>query len=343
MVRNKIKTSVLPGPATCLSVCPKSNYLAIGIDTKLYIWQLCSGKLLSVQQKHYQPITCIKLSSESEYVAVGGEDGLLVVYYLADLIAIQHSLLTQSKIGQVEPIYSKHDHSMPIRDIHIGQFGSNSRLATVSSDQTCRLYSLSNGETLLTLVFGEPLTSVIFDSPCWQLYVGTNSGAIHQFNLKNPPRALTYHINKKSSEQFIGHKGKVIGIALNINNTILASGSDDNFVFTWEINSKQILQKFEHKAAVTNLKFVANFKNFFEQSFRPGIVVKSLDRALDISDDEFVVSVIQNEDIEISDDENVLEKEKSRDELTKENMKLRITNYQLYRAALEISKKYNNR
>lgn len=73
-----------------------------------------------MQQRHYQPITCVKFSSDGEYVVVGGEDGLLVVYFLANLVAVHHSLLSQSTIGQVEPVYTRNDHSMPIKDVHLG-------------------------------------------------------------------------------------------------------------------------------------------------------------------------------------------------------------------------------
>lgn len=334
---------ILPGPASCLSVCPKNTFLAAAIETKLYIWQLSSGKLLSVQQRHYQPITCIQFSNDSEYVVTGGEDGILVGYFLGDLVAIHHSLLSQSSIGQVEPVYTISDHSMPIRDIHIGTFGRNSRLATCSSDHTARIYTLCTGDLLLNLVFNEPLTSITFDSPCWKLYVGTNSGVVKQFNLKNPPRTLNHHVEKEHTNDFLGHKSKIIALTLNFSNSILATGSEDNFVYTWEIVSCQILQKFEHKAPITNLKFVPNYSNFFEQNFKPTTVLKALERSVDADSDDFTVSTIQTEDIQFSDDENSVEKETSRKRLNEENCKLRIINVQLYRAALEISKKYNGK
>ncbi|XP_076254681.1 WD repeat-containing protein 18 [Rhynchophorus ferrugineus] len=333
---------ILPGPATCLSICPKNTYLAVAIDTKLYIWQISSGKLVTVQQRHYQPITCVKFSSDSEYVVVSGEDGILVVYLLADLIAIYHSLLSQSSIGQVEPKYIKNDHSMPITHIDLGVFGRNSRIATCSVDRTSCLYSLSTGELLLKLVFHTPLTTILIDMPCWRLYVGSNSGHIRYYNLKNPPRTLTQYVQKREDYDFIGHKDKIVALALNLQNNILASGSLDNFVYTWDVFSKQILHKFEHKSAVTNVKFVANYSNFFEQNFKVGIIVKPLERNIDQDSDDFIISTIQNEDIQLSDDESSTEKELLRKQCEEENTNLRIINTQLYRAAISISKKYNN-
>ncbi|KAJ8934955.1 hypothetical protein NQ314_013085, partial [Rhamnusium bicolor] len=109
---------ILPEPPSCLALCPKNIYLAVGISCKLYIWQLTSGKLLSVQQKNYQPITSIKFSSDGEYLLIGGQDGILITYNFGELISVSNNFLTQSDIGQVEPTYIKNDHSMPIRDIH---------------------------------------------------------------------------------------------------------------------------------------------------------------------------------------------------------------------------------
>ncbi|CAG9770769.1 unnamed protein product [Ceutorhynchus assimilis] len=332
---------ILPGPATCLAICPQNTYIVIAISTKLYVWQLSSGKLLSVQKKHYQPITCIKFSSDSEYVALGGEDGILIVYFLADLVAIHHSLLSQSSIGEVEPVYTKNDHSMSIRDIHIGTFGKNARLATCSSDFTANIYNLFSGDILLTIVFNQAFTSVLIDSPCWNLYLGSNSGLVKQFDLKKPPRTLTVHVENTASKDFIGHEGKIVAMGLNFTNQILATGGEDGFVYTWEITSRQILQKFEHKAAITNLQFVQNYANFFEQNFKPIIAIKPLERSVEQDSDDFTVAIIQKTDIDFSDDENSVEKEMSREKLEEENVKLRIANAQLFRAALEISRKYN--
>ncbi|KAG5893098.1 hypothetical protein JTB14_024299 [Gonioctena quinquepunctata] len=333
---------ILPEPATCLALCPHNIYLAVGINCKIYVWHISSGKLLSLQQKHYQPITCVKFSSDGDFLLIGGHDGILITYNLSELVTVSNNFLSQCDIGQVEPIYVKNDHSLPIRDIHVGQFGRKARFATVSSDMTCRMYSLLNGEPLLNLVFNDLLTNVIFDGPCWQLFVGTEDGNIRQFNLKNPPKTLSHHIDEKSSLTFSGHNKKIVCLALNISNTILASGSEDNFVFTWEIKSRQILKRIEHKGAITNVRFVKSYTNFSVENFKPQIILKSFERSADLSND-FSKSVIQTEDVEFSDDELSLAKENTRNDLMKENRTLRIINRQLYNAAVEISKRYNSK
>ncbi|CAH1164739.1 unnamed protein product [Phaedon cochleariae] len=329
---------ILPEPANCLAVCPHNIYLAVGINCKIYLWHLSSGKLITLQQKNYQPVTCIKFSSDGDFLLVAGQDGILIAYNLSDLTATSNNFLSQFDIGQVEPVYVKNDHSMPIRDIHVGHFGRKSRFATVSSDQTCRIYSLLTGRSLLTLVFDDLLTSVVFDSPCWQLFVGTEKGSIRQFNLKNPPKTISHHVDEKSELTFIGHKKRIVCLALNNSNNVLVSGSEDHFVITWELKSRQILKKIEHKAPITNVKFVLAYKNFSVENFKPKIILKSLERSRDTNTD-FVISQIQTEDIELSDEETSLSNEKIRSDLMRDNQKLRIVNRQLYNAAIMISKK----
>lgn len=179
---------------------------------------------------------------------------------------------------------------------------------------------------------------MVLDAPCWQLFVGCDSGNIRQYNLKNPPRSLSQHIDDKSSINFIGHKKKIVHLALNAVDTILASGSEDNYVYTWEIKSKQILKKIEHKSPLTNIKFIPDFRNFFVENFKSEIVLKSLQRSHDGNID-FVVSKIQTEDLELDEMNEVCDILKNNEELVQENRKLRAMNKQVYEVALSIREK----
>ncbi|XP_050316197.1 WD repeat-containing protein 18 [Anthonomus grandis grandis] len=329
---------ILPGSVNCLSVCPRQTYLAVAIDAKLYIWQICSGKLLSVQQRHYQPITSIKYSSDSLYVAVGGKDGILVVYFLADLVVLHHSLLSQRTVGQVEPVYMKHDHSGSIVDLHIGSFGKNSRIATCSTDNTTKIYTLSTGDLLITIVFDETITTLLFDLSYWKLFVGTGTGLVKQLDLRKYQRTLNYHVEEETCNHFKGHTGKIVQIALNFSGSILASGADDMFVYTWDVLSRQILHKFDHKAPLTNIYFVPNFSHFTDQNLKPNLKLGFLERSIVSELNDFLVSLLQKDNIDILDDDTCSEKDTSN--LKQENERLRIANAQLYKTALEISKKY---
>lgn len=221
----------------------------------------------------------------------------------------------------------------------LGHYGRKSRFATVSSDQTCRLYMLNTGENLLTLVFNEGLTSVSLDPSCWNLFTGSDSGSIRQYHLKKTHRSVSQHIDEKSSLSFIGHKKKIICLALNGTSSILASGSEDNFVYIWEIKSRQILKKIEHKSPLTNIKFIPDYKNFFIENFKPETVLKNLQRSHDGSTD-FIIARMQSADVESDEIEEMKNLLQNNEELRQENRKLRAMNKQVYEVALSIREKY---
>lgn len=329
---------ILPEPANCLAVCPEKTYLAVGINCKVYIWHLPSGKLLSVQEKNFQPITCIKFSNDGNFLLIGGQDGLLINYCLNDLVTLSSNFSTQSEMGKVEPLYIKKDHSMAIKDLHVGIFGTKSRFSTVSVDKTCRIYNLLDGEILRNIVFEDCLTSVIFDSWFGALYVGTESGNIMECCLKEVSKTLTHHINEKSSITLSGHTSRIVCLALNTSETILASGSLDCFVYTWDVKLRQVLKLIKHNSPITNARFVISYENFFAETFKPEVIIQSLERTIDTSK-ELVVAKMQDEDIEDDEDDFKLSHAQNKKELIDENMKLRGVNKQLYEAAVLFAKK----
>lgn len=343
--QEEIKTSrlILPDPANVLTVSPKNTYVAAGIGVKLYVWHLSSGKLLTVQQKHYQAITCIKFADTGDFLIVCGHDGIMVTYRFGDLISLQANYLPQSKMGQIEPLYTRLDHSMPIKDLHIGNFGFKSRIFTVSSDQTCKIYELHNGDLLLSLVFDEPLSSVVCDKLCWNLYIGCKSGLIREFSLKEPPREVQSHCTDGIEFVFKGHSKQVTCLTLNFTGGILCSGSEDCKVFLWEIKSRQILRAIEHKAIITNITFTLGFENFFEQNYKPTICLKSLERTVDLESYGLTVSILQREnDVLFEENDKETERENSNLLLEKEIEGVKCINNQLYKTMKFLIEKYYN-
>lgn len=342
---------VLPETANCIAISPNNCYLVIGMGVKFYVWQIESGKLLNVQQKHYQAITCIRFSSDGDFIVVAGQDGMVLTYNFSDLINIHRNVLSATE--QIEPLYKRMDHTRPISDLFIGNFGYKSRFATVSTDQTCRVYNLLKGEQLLCLFFNESLTSVVFNPTSWNLYIGGVSGKIYNFNLKSPPRNIEFHSNNQNNHrpplEFVGHEKKITCLDLNVTATILASGSEDCKILIWDVISLQKLRQLDFKSPITNIRFILNHENFVQQQFKPKIVLKSLERNLNLTDN-FTVAVIQDEDISFSDDDddddnNVVNKScyKQLDSLQTEIVTVKVINQQLYEYLLKLTEKINNK
>uniref|UniRef100_A0A3Q1GGA8 WD repeat-containing protein 18 n=1 Tax=Acanthochromis polyacanthus TaxID=80966 RepID=A0A3Q1GGA8_9TELE len=132
---------VCPGVVTCLTASPDGLFLAAGVAEAVYLWEVCTGKLLSVLSRHYQDVTCVKFTDDSSHFVSGGKDNLALVWSLSSVVHLDLS-------HAPEPRHVLSRHSLPITDLHCGLMGAQARVATASLDQTVKvrleyLHSLS--------------------------------------------------------------------------------------------------------------------------------------------------------------------------------------------------------
>lgn len=281
---------ILPDKVNCLDVDPSNTFLVAGIGLSLYLWHLNSGRLFNVFRRHFQATTCVKFSSDSSYIVAGGEDGILTTYKLEDL-----SCPLEKSAGECEPIYQKMDHLALISAIWLGNFGRKSRIVTVSADFSCRIYALETGELFLTLAFSNLPTCVIMDKTGWNLYVGIDNGAIKKIHTRNPPRTLQYHVPELATDDYISHQKKVTCLNLNFDDTVLASGSEDNTIIVWDVYTKNVLRIVTCTGIVTNVLFVMNHTNFEIETLKTDIVLKPLQKHVDTNRNTFLVSAKSNQ------------------------------------------------
>ena len=331
---------VLPEPARVVTVDTNSNYLAVGINVRVYVWHLSSGSLLAVLEKHYQPVTCLKFSNTTEYLVTSGQDGLLITYKVGNVLNLHNKFVA----GQNEPLYTRNDSSSSVVDVHLGNFGHKSRLVSASLDQTCRVYNLHSGEQLLVLIFSHPLSAVTCDVSFRNLYAGTVNGELSQVHLYDPPRSFECHVNDvECTSKFVGHTKRVTCLDINVSGDLLASGSDDGCIILWKISSRSVLRRIERSGPITNIKFVLYHENFRAQVLRPAVCVKSLCSQLQTDLNDLKVAYVQNFDIEFSDEEDNREVEHVQGDYKRELNNLKFVNKQLYNNFVNVCKKHNKK
>ncbi|XP_041969990.1 WD repeat-containing protein 18 [Aricia agestis] len=278
---------ILPGKATSFAVSPDGVYCIAGIEEKIYLWQISSGNLLTIINRHYQKVNLLKFTSDGCFIVSAAEDGMVMVWSLANVVANPEvELLTQATAGQHDPVYIFSDHSLPVTDLCLSKTGMHGRLVTVSSDRTCKVYDLSSGEILLNIIYDEPLSSVCFDVLELSIFVGTTEGKIHQFSLTNSPRNRDILINNDDSAKFSGHSKAVNCLSVSLSGEILLSGSQDEQAILWHIKSRQPVRHIKHKGPVMNAFFTLNVDTIYKQEFSPSIILHSLERALETNLDE---------------------------------------------------------
>lgn len=292
---------ILPGKASALAITNDGAYCVAGIDEKIYLWQIASGNLLSIINRHYQKVVVIKFTPDGKYFVSAAEDGMVMVWSLATVAAHPEvELVTQTTAGQHDPVYIFSDHSLPVTDMCISKTGMHGRLCTVSSDRSCKIYDLASGEILLNLIFDIPLSSVTMDVLELNIFIGNTEGNIQQFSLTNPPRNKDLLVNTEADcPTFTSHSKAVTCLSVSLDGETLMSGSSDEQVILWHIRSKQPIRTIRHKGSVTNAYFTVNIPAIYQQDFSPKVILHSLERTLEKdSDDVLEVEVLVNTTID---------------------------------------------
>lgn len=283
---------ILPGKAGALAITRDGSYIVAGIDEKIYLWQTSSGNLLTIISRHYQKIVQLKFTPDGKYFVSAAEDGMVMVWSLVTVAAHPEvDLVTQTTAGQHDPVYIFSDHSLPVTDLCISKTGMHGRLATVSSDRTCKIYDLSSGEMLLNIIFDVPLSAIVMDVLELNIFIGSTEGKIYQFSLTNPPRNRDFLVNSEANcPTFNAHTKAVTCLSVSLDGVTLMSGSNDEQVILWHIQSKQSVRTIRLKGPITNAFFTVNYPAIYKQDFSPSIILHSLDRTLE-KDNELATEI----------------------------------------------------
>lgn len=284
---------VTPGPVNSLDVSPDGNYCIAGINEHLYIWQVSTGTLLGNVAKHFQPIIKVKFSKDGNFVITAGEDGIVIIWRLGQLIS--------NATIQLEPLHTLTDHTLSVRDFCVSSSTKSAYLITVSSDCSLKIHQINSGELLLSVIFNTPLTAVTCNPTGTQLFIGNTNGEIQQISLLNPPRNRTYHdLNSESSEIFMGHTKSITSLSVSIDGLSLASGSADNLVIIWHIPTKQKIKTLNHNGPLTNVSFFMAKKNMFVEEFKPLTILTPFKRDLSSNENQSqIIEVIHSKDMEL--------------------------------------------
>uniref|UniRef100_A0A4W5LD83 WD repeat-containing protein 18 n=1 Tax=Hucho hucho TaxID=62062 RepID=A0A4W5LD83_9TELE len=237
---------VCPGIVTCLTASPNGLYLVAGIAEAIYLWEVSSGNLLAILSRHYQDLTCLRFSDDSSHFISGGKDNLALVWSLARYKQLLHwgVLITPTLFKPFTPN---------------------------------ALWELSSGEMLLSVLFDVGIMSVTLD-PCeYYLFCGGSDGSIFQVSLCSQS-------DNEGNQVFKGHRNLVTCLSVSMDGTLLLSGSHDETIRLWDIQSKQSIRSINHKGPVTNALIIPAPANMFLPDSRPGIPLPRFSRHLNPSE-----------------------------------------------------------
>lgn len=246
-----------PGKCTALACHPKGNYLIAAVDEKISIWQTSTGRLWSVVSAHYQPVTCLEFTKDGSHFVSAGADGQVLCWSLPVVISRRNLPgLQVAQVGKPDPRWSWRDHALPVTDLTISHGGVQSKIVTVSKDQTCKVFCLVSGQLILSVSFPVSLCSVALDSTCDTIYTGGDNGQIYIFSLRSPPRSVSVSSEAINATNLQAHKGPVTVLSLSLDGLHLASGGEDAAVRVWHVRSGQCVRTLDLKGPVTSLRYM---------------------------------------------------------------------------------------
>uniref|UniRef100_A0A672RA39 WD repeat-containing protein 18 n=1 Tax=Sinocyclocheilus grahami TaxID=75366 RepID=A0A672RA39_SINGR len=251
---------VCPGIVTCLCASPDGLCVLAGIAEAIYLWEVSEEMGFG----HQEILHCFSVEVMKNCV-----------------LCFSVVQLDSSRIP--EPLHILSRHSLPITDIHCGLMGPQARVATASLDQTVKVWEISSGEMLLSVLFDVGIMSVTFD-PCeYFLFCGGSDGNIFQVSLCST-RDKTFQTDSDGNQVFKGHRNLVTCLSVSMDGTLLLSGSNDETVRMWDVQSKQCIWSINHKGPVTNAAIIPAPANMFLADSHPAVPLPRFSRHLNPSE-----------------------------------------------------------
>ncbi|XP_063476089.1 WD repeat-containing protein 18 isoform X1 [Symphalangus syndactylus] len=264
-----------PGPVTCLTTSPNGLYVLAGVAESIHLWEVSTGNLLVILSRHYQDVSCLQFTGDSSHFISGGKDCLVLAWSLCSVLQAD-----PSRIPAPRHVWSHH--TLPITDLHCGFGGPLARVATSSLDQTVKLWEVSSGELLLSVLFDVSIMAVTMDLAEHHMFCGGSEGSIFQVDLFSWPgqRERSFQPEQDAGKVFKGHRNQVTCLSVSTDGSVLLSGSHDETVRLWDVQSKQCIRTVALKGPVTNATILLAPVSMLSSDFRPSLPLPHFNKHL---------------------------------------------------------------
>ncbi|KAK4786531.1 hypothetical protein SAY86_010364 [Trapa natans] len=222
-----------------------SYLLGGGVSGEIYLWEVATGKLLMRWRAHHRSVTCLAFSDDDSIIVSGAEHGEVRVW---SLYGIFEDALKRDQTHLY--MHSLNDHSKKITDIVVGYGGQNAIFVTASEDKTCKVWSLSHGILLRSILFPSMINAIALDPGEHVFYAGCQDGKIYVAALHAESRsggAYGMYIVSALSLNSVA----VTSLAYSTEQNLLISGSEDGTIQAWDPQGHSI-RSFKHTTAHLN-------------------------------------------------------------------------------------------
>ncbi len=250
----------------CVSFSPDGKILASGDDKIIRLWNLNSQKVLATLSGHSQAVKSLAYSPDGKILATASDDNTIKLW---DIHQLQETFCLLGHSHAVKSVVFSPDggHSHAVKSVVFSPDGQI--LASGSWDKTVKLWNVNTGKEICTLTGHQlQVTSVAFSPQGQMLASASFDRTICLWQLPTTEVLLKY---KEDTEEFrnrpdctlvgnlSGHAWAVLTVAFSPDGKILATGSDDNTIKLWEVNTGQVITTLlGHSWSVVAVTFTAD-------------------------------------------------------------------------------------
>ena len=163
---------------------------AVDIQSTMNDGNDSGSELVSKWVAHYRSIRSIVFSDCGSYIVTGGDDGIVNVWNLMDVVSSSTSMSQRSSdsSSSLNPIQTWSEHHLPVTSMHALP---SSRIVSTSKDKQVIIMELFNGQTLAKINMTSSITTVTSDMMGHRLYLGSIDGTIYCIDLNSFAIATT--------------------------------------------------------------------------------------------------------------------------------------------------------
>ncbi|MBG1258898.1 serine/threonine-protein kinase [Nostoc commune] len=211
-----------------LAISPDSNTLASASDDKtIKLWDLNSQKVLASLSGHSQAVKSVTFSPDGQILATASDDKTIKLW----------------RVETSKEICTLLGHSHAVKSVAFSPDGQI--LASGSWDKTIKLWDVNTSKEICTITGHKLQVNSVAFSPDGKLLASASyDRTIRLWQLKAFGRFEEKFENRPCYSllgTLSGHAWAVLTVAFSPDGKILATGSDDNTIKLWEVNTGQLI------------------------------------------------------------------------------------------------------
>ncbi|MEH2008420.1 serine/threonine-protein kinase [Nostoc sp.] len=237
-----------------LAISPDGYTLASASDEKIVkLWDLNTQKVLASLSGHSQAVKSITFSPDGQILATASDDKTIKLW----------------QVETLEEICTLLGHSHAVKSVAFSPDGQI--LASGSWDKTIKLWDVKTGTEICPMTGHQLQVNSVAFSPQGQLLASASYDRtirLWQISaLESSQRELQNRPCYSLLSTLSGHAWAVLTVAFSPDGQILATGSDDNTIKFWEVNTGQLICTLVgHSWSVVALAFSADGETLLSAS-----------------------------------------------------------------------------